>query len=135
MKVITDSNKTDEVLKLMKQKGIIIFFFMNGCGHCEDTRPAWTELTRSGLPYQFAEVESAAVSPQTGISGFPHFHLVDKDGKVTKVDGEKTNISDLTNSLGIKLKKAGGSKSLRRSLRRNTRRLSRRVRKVLHRAK
>ena len=134
MKVITSSEQFDEVKKLMNKKGVIIFFFMNGCGHCEATRPAWTELTRSGLPYEFAEVESAAVSPQTGISGFPHFHLVDKSGKVRTVDGEKTNILDLAKSLGISLKKKGGSKSLR-SLRRNTRRLTRRVRKVLHRAK
>jgi hypothetical protein len=132
MKVISDSSKADEVMKLMKEKGIIIFFFMNNCGHCEATRPAWTQLSQSGLPYQFAEVESAAVSPQTGILGFPHFHLVEKNGKVRKVDGEKTNISDLAKSLGIKLKKGGASKSLRRAIRRNTLRLSRRVRKVLH---
>jgi hypothetical protein len=135
MKVISDSTKASEVLKLMKQKGIIIFFFMNNCGHCEATRPAWTQLSQSGLPYQFAEVESAAVSPQTGILGFPHFHLVEKNGKVKKVDGEKTNISDLAKSLGIKLKKRGGSKSLHRTLRHHSRRLTRRVGKILHRTK
>lgn len=121
----------EEVKKLMKQKMIIIFFFMNGCGHCEATRPAWEQLASSGLPYQFAEVESAAVSPQTGIRGFPHFHLVDKRGKVTKIDGEKTNIADLKRSLGIKVKKGGRSKSLR-ARRRNTRGLLNTIRKSLY---
>jgi hypothetical protein len=131
MKVIRDASQMEEVKKLMTQKPIIIFFFMDGCGHCEATRPAWEQLASSGLPYQFAEVESAAVSPQSGIQGFPHFHLVDKRGKVVKVDGAKTSIGDLKKSLGIKVIKIRRSKSLR-PRRRNTRGLFSTIRKVLY---
>jgi thiol-disulfide isomerase/thioredoxin len=74
MKKIQNS---DELKSLMKKKGVVIFFFMDGCGHCEATRPAWEELSRSGIPLEFAEVESSVVSPELGIRGFPHFHLVD----------------------------------------------------------
>lgn len=125
MKVLDDPGQMEEVKKLMKQKPIIIFFFMNGCSRCEATRPAWKELTQMSLPFQFAEVESAAVPLDIGVRGFPHFHMVDKKGKVKKVDGEKLSVKDLTASLGLK---SGGSR------RRNTRRLVRRVRKTRHRS-
>ena len=112
----------EEVKNLMKKKPIIIFFFMNGCSHCEATRPAWEKLQQMNLPYQFAEVESAAVPADIGVRGFPHFHKVDKKGKVKKVDGEKTTVQELGKALGLKF---GGAR------RRHTRRLVRRVRKTL----
>ena len=122
---------SEELKNFMNKKGVVIFFFMDGCGHCEATRPAWEQLSRSGFPLEFAEVESSVVSPEFGIRGFPHFHLVDSKGRVKKVDGEKTSKSELANSLGLKRilfrprnTRRGGRKS---------RRLSRRVRKVLHR--
>lgn len=122
MKVLGDSSQMEEVKELMKKKPIIIFFFMNGCGHCEATRPAWEELQRKNLPFEFAEVESAAVPSDIGVNGFPHFHIVNKKGKVKKVDGEKRTVQELGKALGLKF---GGSR------RRHTRRFVRRVRKTL----
>ena len=129
MKVIRDSSQAKEVEALMRKKGVVIFFFMEGCSHCEATRPAWEQLSQSGLPYEFAEVESAAVSPQFGIQGFPHFHMKEKSGKVVKVDGEKTTKDDLAKALGIKVIRI--PKLLRRTRRGNARRFIRRIRKTL----
>jgi len=133
MKVIQNS---DEVKEFMKKRNIIIFFFMDGCGHCEATRPAWQELSRSRLPYQFAEVESANVSPEFEIQGFPHFHLVDSKGKVRTVDGARSTKSELASALGLNLTK----RTIFRPLRTNRSglgpdRVVRRVRKTRRRAK
>lgn len=133
MKTFTRSSQSQEVKKLMKKGPIIIFFFMDGCSHCEATRPAWKELSQSGLPFQFAEVESAAVSPDIGIQGFPHFHLVDSVGRVKTVDGEKTTKDELANSLGLTKNIVLRPLRTRRGGLRS-RRLRRRVRKTLRRA-
>ena len=120
----------EELKEFMKKKGVVIFFFMEGCGHCEATRPAWMDLSQSGLPLEFAEVESAVVSPEFGVQGFPHFHLVDSKGRVKKVDGAKTSKAELANSLGL-TKRAGRRSRTRRG---GARRLRRRVRKTLRRS-
>jgi len=134
MKVIRDSGQSAEINKLMKTKNTIIFFFMDGCGYCEATRPAWSQLSQSGLPFQFVEIESAAVSPHLGINGFPHFHLVDSAGRVRKVDGSKTSKDELSSSLG--LTKRSAFRPLRTNGNRvGSRRLRRRVRKSRHRTK
>jgi len=116
----------------MKKKGVVIYFFMDGCGHCEATRPAWEELSRSGIPLEFAEVESSVVSPEFGIRGFPHFHLVDSMGRVKKIDGAKTSKAELANSLGLKriIFRPGTT----RRGRGRSRRFRRRVRKTLKRS-
>jgi len=116
----------------MKKKGVVIYFFMDGCGHCEATRPAWEELSRSGIPLEFAEVESSVVSPEFGIQGFPHFHFVDSKGRVKKVDGEKTSKAELSNSLGLTKRILLRPYTTRRRGGKS-RRLRRRVRKTLHR--
>jgi len=133
MKVIQNP---EDIKNFMKKRNVIIFFFMDGCGHCEATRPAWQELSRSRLPYQFAEVESAHVSPEFGIQGFPHFHLVDSKGKVRKVDGARSTKSELASALGLNLTK----RIVFRPLRTNRSGLGsdgmvRRVRKTRRRAK
>jgi len=133
MEEFLEENDKAEVKKIMKQKPVIIFFFMNGCQHCERTDPAWKELvankTKFGLPHKFVKVEASATPNDIGVEGFPHFHKDDDDG-VEEVDGEKTSLDDLVKSLKLKIKK-GGRRLLRRSRRRNTRRLVRRVRKTL----
>lgn len=120
-----------ELKQFMKKKGVVIFFFMDGCGHCEATRPAWMDLSHSGLPLEFAEVESAVVSPEFGVQGFPHFHLVDAKGRVKKVDGAKTSKAELANSLGLTKRVVLRPRTTRRG---GARRLRRRVRKTLRRS-
>jgi len=131
MKTFTSPGDVEAVKKLMKEKPIIIFFFMEGCPHCDATRPAWSNLKTAGLPYEFAEVESAAVPPESGITGFPHFQVVRKNGDVKTSDGRKETAKELADSLGLNINgnKRAGLRRLRRTRRRNTRRLTRRVRK------
>jgi thiol-disulfide isomerase/thioredoxin len=129
MKSILDASQKDEVKKIMSEKPIVIFFFMDGCGHCEATKPAWEKLSKSKLPYKFVEIESAAVPMELGITGFPHFFAHHSDDSKTELAGSKENSKDIEKGLKLKKSRALGG---RRSARRHTRRFIRRTRKRLH---
>ena len=130
MPEITD---VEQVKKIMKEKPIVIFFYMEGCPHCEETKPTWNKLTHSQLPYQFYEVESSVVPPETGITGFPHFLVNHKDGSSTSADGRKENVEELKSALKLVKKKRGGLRRLTKhsTSRRRSRKFTRRVRKRL----
>lgn len=121
-----DDQSIDE---LLKAPNMIIFFYMDGCPHCDQVRPFWDELTRSLQPDEVAEVESAAVSSKLrkkkNIEGFPHF-VIRKDGVERASPGSKATKAELAKSLGIST--TGG---FRRFTRRRARRLRRRIRKTL----
>jgi thiol-disulfide isomerase/thioredoxin len=117
---------TEEVKKLLSSKTpVVIFFYMDGCPHCDRTMGPWNELAKQDLPYRMVQIESAKVPPELGIHGFPHFMAVHKDGKKTKSDGEKQSKEEISGGLGLV---KGGSRR-RRTRRRHTRRMSRRARK------
>ena len=112
--------------EILKKKNVIIFFFMNGCPYCEETKPAWEELkqrdAKKGI--EFIEIESKNVSPmqqkELSIDGYPHFIKIDEKGKKKKVSGSKNSLEKLSDALFS----TGG---------RRTRRFRRRVRKTLRR--
>ncbi len=116
----------EEVKRLMKSsKPVAIFFYLNGCSHCEAMKQPWNELESEKSGVQFAKVESEHVPSEMGISGFPHFVLVE-NGKEKKVVGGEMPKEEL------KAKLFGGGRRNRRTRRRYSRRATRRVRKSLH---
>ena len=118
---------TEEVKQLLSSKTpVVIFFYMNGCPHCERSMGPWNDLAQDNLPYKMVQIESAKVPPELGIHGFPHFVAIHKDGKKTKSDGEKSSKEEIKGGLGLV---QGGLRRRRRTRRRHTRRMSRRVRK------
>jgi hypothetical protein len=136
MKKIEKPNSDSEIESLLREPDVVIFFYMDGCPHCENTKPFWEELIRE-LPagMDSAEIESAAVSDtirkKLGITGYPHF-VARKNGKQKVSPGSKTSKKELADSLNIT--KTGGLRRFakRRTRRLRSRRLSRRVRKALH---
>ena len=118
----------EEVRGLLKtRKPMVIFFYMDGCPHCDATMDPWKKVASQGFPYEFVEVESANVPPETGITGFPHFMVRHPDGSTTESDGEERDEKELEKKL--KLRKKGGLRSRRRTARRRAGRTVRRVRK------
>ena len=115
MRKLTDSSQVDEARKLMKMKPMVIFFYMEGCPHCEATKPAWDSLSSLGLPFEFAEIETAAVPPESGIHGFPHFSVKHQTGRSKVSDGKKSTAKELADSLGITLSKPAPLRRLRRT--------------------
>jgi thiol-disulfide isomerase/thioredoxin len=99
-------------------KPVAIFFYMDGCPHCEKMEKPWKDLEKEVPRMVFTKIESKNVPSEMGITGFPHFEVRGKSKKVA--DGSSTK-----QELKKKLFGEGG----RRSTRSRTRRLTRRVRK------
>ena len=100
-------------------KPVAIFFYMDGCPHCDKMKKPWDDLEKEVPHTDFCKIESSRVPSEMGITGFPHFEVHGKSKKKI-VDGSSSKAE-----LKKKLFGTGG----RRATRRSTRRLTRRVRK------
>jgi glutaredoxin len=74
------------------ENGMILFFYMNGCGHCENMKNMLGDLIASGL----VSLLPASQAPQ-GVQGFPHF-----ESRVTGQShtGGTSNVKELFDKLG-----------------------------------
>jgi thiol-disulfide isomerase/thioredoxin len=104
--------------EINSEKPVAIFFYMNGCPHCDAMKKPWDDLEKEVPRMGFCKIESAKVPSEMGITGFPHFEVYDKGKKVADGSSSKAELKK-------KLFGTGG----RRATRRSTRRLTRRVRK------
>lgn len=111
-----DLTSPKDVKKMMtSSKPVAIFFYMDGCPHCEAMKPIWSDMEKD-TNVEMGQVESANVPSDMGIYAFPKFIKV-KGGKQTTADGEMSK-----DELKAKLFPVSGG-------RRTRNRLSRRVRK------
>lgn len=124
-KEITDKEK---VTTFLKEKPTVVFFYMNGCPHCESTMGPWKQLCAKRSDYKFAQVESANVPDNMSIQGFPHFVAVHGDGSKNTADGSKESAEDIEEGLKLRAK-SGGAR------RRRARRFTRRIRKRTYRTR
>jgi len=110
---------SDTLKKAMKSgKPVAIFFYMDGCPHCDAMKKPWDDLEKEVPRMEFCKIESSKVPSEMGITGFPHFEVHGPAKKTA--DGSSTKAE-----LKKKLFGTGG----RRRTRRRTLRLTRRVRK------
>ena len=125
---IQDDSKTikskKEVESLLKSKEpVAILFFMRSCGHCIATKPVWDEIANDGS-MDMRNVSSDNVPDSLGITGFPTMIVV-KDGKVSKrIDGSRTDKSELKKELlgdksGGRRRRTRSRKSRRRTIRKS----------------
>ena len=101
-------------------KPVAIFFYMDGCPHCDKMKKPWDDLEKEVPHTDFCKIESSKVPSELGITGFPHFEVHSKSKKKKVVDGSSSK-----EELKKKLFGTGG----RRRTRRRTLRHTRRVRK------
>jgi len=88
---------------MSKQRPRVIFFFMNGCPHCERSWPAWDKAKGSlRKSADVEEKESAEVSPDDGVSSFPTFVVRKGDREVKRVEGAQENSVKLIRVLGLR---------------------------------
>ena len=124
--MVKEVKNTEDVKKLMKStKPVAIFFYMDTCPHCQVMHKPWDDLEKEMKDVDFEKVESEHVPGELGISGYPHFILI-QDGKQKKKVGGEMSKEDLKSSLF-----SGGRRRI--SKRSRSRRLSRRRGKVMHR--
>jgi hypothetical protein len=114
--------KADELKKLLKsQLPVAVFYYMETCPHCIPMHAPWDELSREKPDTKFVKIESADVPPEMGISGFPHFELVNSGSK-KQADGQMSKDDLKAKLFGGKLGGLRRRKTRRLRARRNTRR-------------
>lgn len=99
----------------MSGRARVVFFFMNGCPHCERTWPAWTkakEKLRGEVDVE--EKESSDVSPSDGVSSFPTFVVMKNGKEVKRIEGARERESELLRDLGLRRRRSGGRRTYRR---------------------
>ena len=71
----------------------VVYFYMNGCPHCESFSPIWDEFTQTS-PLGTHKIESAdagQMMSKYSISGFPTIILLDENNnKLTELEGDRT---------------------------------------------
>jgi thiol-disulfide isomerase/thioredoxin len=116
--------KSEELKKLLKsQTPVAVFYFMETCPHCIPMHAPWNELSGENPNIKFVKIESADVPSEMGITGFPHFEVLNVGSK-KQADGQMSK-DELKKKLFGKL---GGRLFRRRKTRRlrafrNTRRV------------
>lgn len=79
----------EDVKKIMKSMTpVAVFFYMDGCPHCDRMKQPWSELEKKHKDVKMVKVESKNVPDDSEITGFPHFELVKNGKKIKVVDGE-----------------------------------------------
>ena len=71
----------------------VVYFYMNGCPHCDSFSPIWDEFTQNcPLPTHKIESRDAGEMMNTyNISGFPTILLLDENNtKLKELDGPRT---------------------------------------------
>ena len=100
---------------MSKERPRVIFFFMNGCPHCERSWPAWDKAKGSLRKVAVVEEkESAEVSPDDGVSSFPTFVVRMGNKEVKRVEGARENPQQLLRELGIRRRSSLGRRTHRR---------------------
>jgi len=63
---------------LISKKPIAIFLYMNGCPHCINMDPIWTELSNE-MDFDFYKIESNNVPSELNIIGYPHYLFINNN--------------------------------------------------------
>ena len=72
----------------------LVYFYMNGCGHCKKFSPTWDQFSQGyNGDLNIRKVERADASDELDkyqIKGFPTVLLLDGNGGKKEFDGERT---------------------------------------------
>lgn len=121
-RVLSGSSKKKDAEAVLKQKPILVLFYMTGCPHCESNKPAWDDAkSQVGKEIKVVEIESSATPESSGVSGFPTMMYVGKDGTKETINGQKSSGEEILKELKVPKKKKAGTRR-RRMNRRKTRR-------------
>lgn len=73
----------------------LVYFYMNGCGHCKNFTPTWDEFcsanSSSIKTYKFEQAQVKEQISSYSISGFPTILLLDENNaKIDEYSGERS---------------------------------------------
>jgi len=126
VKKFAGAAKKEDAKKALGDRPVLVLFFMEGCPHCEATKPAWDELKKEHPEQEFVEIEADATPDEEGVSGFPTMKHKKEDGSEKVTSGEKHSAKEIADELDVTPKK--GSSRRRRSSRRTHRGRNRKLR-------
>ena len=96
---VNSPNKVDEFNNMIRNGYTIVFYYMDGCGHCEAMKDEWSkfenkvESNNSDYDVNVARVNMVALNDVDGpndIYGFPTIYVLKDGEKVKEHDGERT---------------------------------------------
>ena len=123
--VLRGAAKKEEAKKLLKQRPLLVLFFMNGCPHCEANKPAWDEAKqKADVPT--AEIDEEA-TPSEEATGFPTMKYM-SDSETKTISGQKESGDEILDELSVPKKSSGGRRRRLRSRRHINRRGGRKSR-------
>ena len=85
----------------LKRRPLLVFFYMEGCSHCEVTRPHWEEMKKKYVHIPAVEIESSRVPSEERVSGFPTMKFKPLKGKERVTTGEKHSSAEIIRDLGL----------------------------------
>ncbi len=109
----------------LKQRPVLVLFYMDGCKHCKNNEKAWKEAKKK-YGENTAEIESAEVPESEGVTAFPTMKYISEGGQEESISGAQTSGDEILSKL--KVPSTGGRR--KRTFRRAH---SRRNRKLRHR--
>jgi hypothetical protein len=112
--VLRGGDKKEEAKKLLKQRPLLVLFFMDGCPHCDANKPAWEEAKKKA-DVPTAEIEASA-TPEEEATGFPTMKYKGKEG-TTETSGEKKSGDEILDELKVPKKSSAGRRRRLRSRR------------------
>ena len=123
--VLRGGEKKEEAKKLLRQRPLLVLFFMDGCPHCDANKPAWEEAKRKA-DVPTAEIEASA-TPEEEATGFPTMKYKSEKG-TKEISGQKDSGDAILEELDVPKKSAGGRRRRIRSRRHVDRRGGRKTR-------
>lgn len=111
----------------LKERPLLVLFYMDGCPHCEHNQKAWKEA-KAKYGGATAEIESAEVPPSTGVTSFPTMKYISEGGQEQSITGARQSGDQILQELKVPTTSTGGRR--KRTFRRAH---SRRNRKLRHR--
>ena len=105
----------------LKQRPVLVLFYMDGCPHCKTNEKAWKEAKKK-YGGNTAEIESAEA---TGVTSFPTMKYISEGGQESTISGAQTSGDEILQKLNVP---SSGGRRRRRSTRRTNNRRNRKLR-------
>lgn len=110
MKILSGNSLKSAVTK---DKPLIILYYMNGCGHCDNFKPVWKECcnqlkTTDGIMPGEIEYSNINILPKNlqNVMGFPTVQVIEKRKIVAEYEGNRTkdDVLNFAKKHGVKIK-------------------------------
>ena len=79
----------------------MVYFYMIGCPHCEDMRPAWDNAKKKMKQVDVKEKESRDVQMSDGVQSFPTIVLYKNGKEVKRIEGSRNKGGQILSELGL----------------------------------